>query len=70
MKLSAITLSNFRCFGPEPQTIPIKNGLAALLGANGAGKSATLAAISKVFGLRSADRALERSDFHLPPDKT
>lgn len=70
MKLSAITLSNFRCFGPAFQTIPIKQGLAALLGANGAGKSATLAAMSKVFGLTSADRTLVRSDFHLPPDKT
>src|SRR3984893_19218226 len=45
-------------------------GLVALLGANGAGKSAVLAALSKVFGLTSADRMLQRSDFHLPRGKT
>lgn len=70
MKLAAITLSNFRCFGPEPQTIPLENGLAALLGSNGAGKSSVLAAMSKVFGLGSGDRTLTRSDFHLPSGKT
>lgn len=70
MKLTAITLNNFRCFGPEPQTIPLEDGLAALLGSNGVGKSSVLAAMSKVFGLSSGDRALLRSDFHLPPGKS
>lgn len=70
MKLSAITLSNFRCFGPTPQSIPVESGLAALLGANGSGKSAALAAMSKVFGLTSGDRTLTRSDFHLPSGKS
>ncbi len=70
MKLTSVTLFNFRCFGPEPQVVPLESGLVALLGNNGAGKSAVLAALSKVFGLSSADRALSRSDFHLPPGKT
>lgn len=70
MKLSSVTLTNFRCFGPETQTIPLDSGLVSLLGANGAGKSAVLAALSKVFGLTNADRALERNDFHLPRGKT
>lgn len=70
MKLSTVTLTNFRCFGPVAQTIPLDEGFVVLLGANGAGKSAVLAALSKVFGLASADRTLERSDFHLPRGKT
>lgn len=70
MKLSSVTLTNFRCFGPKSQTIPLDNGLVSLLGANGAGKSAVLAALSKVFGLTNADRTLERNDFHLPRGKT
>ena len=70
MKLSSVTLTNFRCFGPKAQTIPLDSGLASLLGANGAGKSAVLAALSKVFGLTNADRTLERNDFHLPRGKT
>ena len=69
MKLSTVTFKNFRCFGPEPQTIPLESGLVALIGGNGAGKSAVLAGLSKVFGLLSSDRALERNDFHLPLGK-
>ena len=48
MKLAAITLNNFRCFGPEPQTIPLENGLAALLGSNGAGKSSVIKYIQQL----------------------
>jgi len=70
MKLSSVTLSNFRCFGPTAQTIPLDSGIAALIGSNGAGKSSTLAALSKIFGLTNADRSLVRSDFHLPAGKT
>lgn len=70
MKLTAVTFSNFRCFGPAAQTIPLETELVALLGTNGAGKSSVLAALSKVFGLSSADRSLVRGDFHLPPGKS
>ncbi|HEV2694269.1 MAG TPA: AAA family ATPase, partial [Verrucomicrobiae bacterium] len=70
MKLSSVTLTNFRCFGPKTQVIPLDSGLVSLLGANGAGKSAVLASLSKVFGLTNADRTLERNDFHLPRGKT
>lgn len=70
MKLASVTLSNFRCFGPKPQVVPLDGGLAALLGSNGAGKSSVLAALSRVFGLSSADRTLVRGDFHVPSGKT
>ncbi|HWA25974.1 MAG TPA: TOPRIM nucleotidyl transferase/hydrolase domain-containing protein [Lacunisphaera sp.] len=70
MKLASVTLANFRCFGPTPQVITLEPGISALLGSNGSGKSAALAALSKVFGLSSADRTLHRSDFHLPVGKT
>lgn len=70
MKLTSVTICNFRCFGPKPQVIPLGSDLVALLGANGSGKSAVLAALARVFGLSSADRSILRSDFHLPPGKT
>lgn len=41
--------------------------LTALLGTNGTGKSAVLAALSKVFGLVKSDRTLAKSDFHRTP---
>lgn len=69
MNLVSVSIRNFRCFGPEAQEIPLGNGLIALLGTNGAGKSAVLSALSKVFGLTAADRTLTRTDFHVPKGK-
>jgi putative ATP-dependent endonuclease of OLD family len=63
MRIRALTLSNFRCFGPAPVTINFGD-LTAFIGANGAGKTAALQALSRLFGLMHAERRLVRADFH------
>src|SRR5579859_5845227 len=65
MKISEITLSNFRSFGPAPLTIELSD-TTCLVGTNGSGKSALLVAMSKLFGLSEAERAISKSDFHIP----
>jgi putative ATP-dependent endonuclease of OLD family len=68
MRISSLQLCNFRCFGPEPVTIMLEN-VTAFVGTNGCGKSAVLQALTKLFGLTPGERALERSDFHVPIGK-
>lgn len=66
MRLATLTLCNFRCFGATPVTIDLDD-LTMLIGANGAGKTAALVALTRMFGERPLDRALEYSDFHIAP---
>jgi hypothetical protein len=68
MKLESITLKNFQCFGNETTSIRLGD-LTALIGANGAGKSAVLLALSRIFGVTPSLRGLQRADFHVPPLK-
>ncbi|MCA0789349.1 AAA family ATPase, partial [Clostridioides difficile] len=65
MQLTKIILSNYRCFGEEPTTIEINN-LTGFIGHNSSGKTALLSALMKLFGEKSSDRIIERSDFHIP----
>lgn len=65
MQLTKIILSNYRCFGEEPTTIEINN-LTGFIGYNSSGKTALLSALMKLFGEKSSDRIIERSDFHIP----
>lgn len=65
MKLERIIVSNYRCFGKKPTIIEI-NDLTGFIGHNSSGKTALLSALIKVFGERSSDRIIERSDFHIP----
>ncbi len=65
MKLSKIIVSNYRCFGKEPTTIVI-NDLTGFIGHNSSGKTALLSALLKLFGEKTSDRIIERSDFHIP----
>ena len=67
VKITSLTLQNFRCFGAAPVTIDLQDST-ALVGANGAGKSAALEALVRLFGSAS-DRRLVRSDFHSPADE-
>jgi putative ATP-dependent endonuclease of OLD family len=74
MRLSEITLTNFRCFGPTPTTVELSD-LAAFVGTNACGKTAILHALQRVFGMTGADRELKPDDFHVPrpadpPDPT
>ena len=65
MKLNKIKIQNFQCFGPEEREIPIDN-FTTLIGANNSGKTATLKALEKLFGVSRKSKMLKRSDFHIP----
>ena len=67
MRLSKIKLMNYRCFGPEEQTILIDD-LTTFVGNNSAGKTAALSALNCLFSENSGDRILQKSDFHLPKE--
>ncbi|MBW7057515.1 AAA family ATPase [Paracoccus bogoriensis] len=66
MKIEKLTLKNFRCFGPHGTNIRLKNAVTAFVGANGSGKTAAFQALSRLFSVTSAQRAVRRQDFHLP----
>jgi len=66
MRLTTLTLCNFRCFGPTPVTIELDD-LSVLIGTNGTGKTAVLLALTRLFGGRTTERTVEYSDFHIPP---
>ncbi|WP_434346508.1 ATP-dependent nuclease [Myxococcus virescens] len=66
MFLERISLTNFRCFGPETRTINMAPGLTAFVGANGSGKTAAMGALLRLFGITSEHRRIRRQDFHVP----
>jgi putative ATP-dependent endonuclease of the OLD family len=67
--IERLTLTNFRCFGPKPVSIDLEEQLTALIGANGAGKTAALAALMRLFGVTQQQRQLRVQDFHVPVDE-
>ena len=69
MRQESVTLSGFRCFGPDPITVPIASEITAVVGPNAAGKTALLHALSKLFGVSRAQRTVQRSDFHVGADE-
>ena len=68
MHLESVTISGFRCFGPDPLTVPFSPEVTAVVGSNASGKTALLKALSKIFGVSRAERTIHRSDFHLAAD--
>jgi putative ATP-dependent endonuclease of the OLD family len=68
VRIKSITVAGFRSFGPKPVPIRLAGELTAIVGPNASGKTALLQAFAKMFGLTRAQRALYRSDFHLPPE--
>ncbi|HYG08989.1 MAG TPA: AAA family ATPase [Pyrinomonadaceae bacterium] len=68
MRINRLTLTGFRCFGPQPTSVELES-LTALIGSNGSGKTAVLQALSRLFGISQSERRLTRSDFHVPPVK-
>jgi len=66
MFLERLILTNFRCFGPEPLSIDLEVGLTAFVGVNGAGKTAVMQALQRLFGVTGEQRRLRRQDFHIP----
>src|SRR5580692_3139535 len=67
MRISRITISNFRSFGPEPVTVDLSDST-CFVGANGSGKSAVLQAMSRLFGVSGTERTIVKGDFHIPHD--
>ncbi|QDT07195.1 hypothetical protein K227x_56200 [Rubripirellula lacrimiformis] len=65
MKISLLSFRNFRCFGPNPVSIDL-NDISVLIGENGAGKSAALLGLARLFGLTKEQRSIRADDFHLP----
>ncbi|TIO24003.1 AAA family ATPase [Mesorhizobium sp.] len=66
MFIESLILTNFRCFGPVSTTIALSNGLTTFVGANGAGKTAVMQALQRLFGVTGDQRRLRRQDFHVP----
>lgn len=66
MLLERLSLTNFRCFGPDSQTIEMSPGLTAFVGINGSGKTAVMQALLRLFGVTPEQRRIKRQDFHVP----
>jgi len=67
MHISKLIIKGFRSFSSEGTTIEITPNLNVFIGINSSGKTATLEALRKLFGLLSSERELVRQDFHLSP---
>ncbi|WP_327749671.1 ATP-dependent nuclease [Streptomyces europaeiscabiei] len=70
MFIEKLVLRNFKCFGPEGTFVRLDPGMTALIGANGAGKTAACEALLRLFGISAKERAVRVDDFHVPLDET
>ncbi|QGM97251.1 ATP-dependent nuclease, partial [Methylocystis parvus] len=66
MYIEQLLLTNFRCFGPAGTSIDLTSGLTTFVGVNGAGKTAVLQALQRLFGITGEQRRVRRQDFHIP----
>lgn len=66
MHIERVTLTNFRCFGPQGTEFSLDASLTALVGANGSGKTAVMQCLQRLFGMTTDQRRLRRRDFHVP----
>lgn len=64
MFIERLTLTNFRSFGVETN-IDLTPGLTTFIGANGAGKTAVMQALQRLFGITGDQRSIRRQDFHV-----
>ena len=65
MKLEKVRIKNFRCFGENEVSISIDDDLTALVGTNGAGKTAFFTCLSRMFGISNAERKIQKKDFYV-----
>ncbi len=66
MKLTRLRISNFQSFGQQPTVIGCK-ATTFLLGPSGAGKTAVLQALARMFGFDPSVRRVRRTDLHITP---
>jgi putative ATP-dependent endonuclease of the OLD family len=66
VQLESLTLTNFRCFGPDPETVTFGPELTIFIGTNGSGKTAVMLALLRMFGVSGDQRRVRRQDFHVP----
>ena len=66
MRIESLTVAGFKCFGTNPTTVALDPCLTTLVGANGAGKTALLQALARLFGISSYQRTVRKRDFHVP----
>lgn len=66
MKLQELRISNFKCFGPEPEKISFDESNTIIIGPNGSGKTAILQALSRMFASNPSLRRIRGEDFHVP----
>lgn len=66
MFIERLSLTNFRCFGPEATSVDLTSGFTTFVGINGAGKTALMQALQRLFGVTGDQRRLRRQDFHVP----
>lgn len=69
MKLATLRITNFQCFGPQPQEVTFDPSTTMLIGPNGSGKTAILQALSRLFDANPSNRRVRREDFHAPLNK-
>lgn len=62
-----VRISNFRSIG-ESQVLRLADSVTTFVGGNGAGKTAAMAALAKLFGVTKMQRTVVKSDFHLAAD--
>lgn len=68
MKITSLTLANFRCFGPQPESITFQNDLTCLIGNNASGKTAVFQALNRLFGVGARNRRVVKEDFYIGKD--
>ena len=67
MNLDELTITNFRCFGPEKTKIHFTSGITTFVGGNGSGKTAAFQALARLFGISPRQRSVQKRDFHVSP---
>jgi predicted ATP-dependent endonuclease of OLD family len=68
MRIAALTIKNFRSFGPCPVTMLFDYRMNTFIGLNSCGKTTTMDALRKLFG-KYNDQQFCREDFHIGKDE-